>query len=139
MAIFVAVKSLRTLFSYLIILSLLLSTGGVSVYKHYCGDFLASFSIYTPADNCSPDEEEGCEASGMDCCEDETEFIAADMDLIKQETQEFQLVPNFFLVTNLFEEEQVEDEFDLICFKEVHPPVHAPPAYILHSQLTYYG
>ncbi|MBT3385187.1 MAG: hypothetical protein HN778_07805 [Prolixibacteraceae bacterium] len=56
-----------------IILSVLLlvSTMGVAIYKHYCGGFLISTSVFTEAESC-------CDAS--DCCENEMSFYQVDED-----------------------------------------------------------
>jgi len=133
------VKLIKNIIPYVFLFSLLLSSTGISVYKHYCGDFLASFSFYTPADDCSPDGDESCEEKGKDCCDDETEYFTADIDLVKQEVQDFHFVPNFFLVSNVSETEEEIEELSWICAELKEPPINGPPRYIKNSQLTYYG
>ncbi|MAY83000.1 MAG: hypothetical protein CMP59_02620 [Flavobacteriales bacterium] len=132
-------KKLKSIFSILVLLSLLLSTTGISVYKHYCGDFLASLSLYSPTDGCGDEDEKGCDESKMDCCDDETEFYQAELDLIKHEKTAFAF--NFFTLP--FESATKLDLYkatsSAIQINDRGPPITKKPLYITLSRLTYYG
>jgi len=135
------VKQCRIILSALLLLSILFSTNGIAVYKHYCGDFLANLSLFTPGHGCGDEEAEGCDMdnAGMDCCEDETEFYQAELDLIKQEQSAFAF--SFFTLS-------IESAKDVSLFKTFSgtinltdrgPPDLIRPLYIRFSRLTYYG
>lgn len=118
---------------------MLLSTTGISVYKHYCGDFLASLSFYTPAESCSDMAEESCDIQKMDCCEDESEFYQADLDLIKNEVEQIHFSFYSLTITSFDLSPTLADSDNLKSRNYRAPPSHGPPTYILYSSLTYYG
>jgi hypothetical protein len=118
-----------------------MSTSGVSVYKHYCGDFLASLSIYSPGHGCGDEDTAGCDETdaAMDCCEDETEFYKAELDLVKPVKEK--LAFHFFILP--FEVIEKTELPKLATYttelKDRGPPNLKVPLYISLSRLTYYG
>ncbi|MAT39099.1 MAG: hypothetical protein CL946_05795 [Ectothiorhodospiraceae bacterium] len=67
----------RSISAYLLIVVMILSTTGVTVARHYCGDRLISTSVAT-------DKEDGscCSMEGSDsCCKNEVETVAVDDDI----------------------------------------------------------
>lgn len=46
--------------SYLVIVFLLISTGGLSITRHYCGQSFASFSLYSTPKSCCGDDCDKC-------------------------------------------------------------------------------
>lgn len=58
----------------IIILSLLVSTTGVSLSKHYSRGTLYSVALFGNAESC-------CEIP-CDCCDDETDFMKLDVDFV---------------------------------------------------------
>lgn len=117
----------------------MLSTAGVSVYKHYCGDFLASLSFYTPAESCSDMAIEGCEMKKMDCCDDESEFYQADLDLIKKDAEQYRFS---FFELKLYSSNQLASAINSNQLSQKNyrgPPTNGPPRYLLFSRWIDYG
>lgn len=57
--------------SVTILLAYLISVSGVSVLKHYCGNELASSSLFIKGEGCGCNELE----ENKECCKDETQFL----------------------------------------------------------------
>lgn len=81
---FTIVKTIKFPFVLFLLITFLSSTAGVSVYKHYCGDFLEGISLFVQSDPCSDEGgEDACNIlNENDCCEDETNFYQLDVDFI---------------------------------------------------------
>ena len=62
-------------------LLLLVSTTGVSISKHYCGDMLRNVSLYSEVDSCG----DGMEMP-VDCCKDITNHFSVEDDFHFQQT-----------------------------------------------------
>ncbi len=62
-------------------LLLLLSTTGVSISKHYCGDMLRNVSLYAKVDSCDDEME-----MPVDCCKDITNHFSVEDDYRFQQT-----------------------------------------------------
>ncbi|MBL4709324.1 MAG: hypothetical protein JKY48_12885 [Flavobacteriales bacterium] len=69
----------------LLILVLVGTTSGISIYKHYCGDFLEEISIFIQSNSCADESgEDTCSAGKeMSCCDIETEYYQLEIDLVK--------------------------------------------------------
>jgi hypothetical protein len=83
--------------------------------------------------------EEGCDMKKMDCCEDESEFYQADLDLIKKEVDQHHFSFYSLTLSSIDSTPSVEDSNDFKSKNYRAPPSHGPPTYILFSSLTYYG
>ena len=69
-------KKVRNLFHIALVIILLISLGGITITRHFCGEFLAHTSIGTEAEPC-------CNGNEMpeDCnCHSQTETLALDDD-----------------------------------------------------------
>lgn len=91
---------------------LLLSTIGLAISKHYCGDELISTSLFVEADSC-------CDSD--DCCKNETKVFQLDEDfsvssaLELPELVQIDLLAVSLVVFNLIlEENSVVVDFELI-------------------------
>lgn len=62
------------------IILLLLSTTGVTISKHYCGDILKNIAINTEPEHCCEEDE-----MPMGCCHDEAQHYSLDDDLRLQQ------------------------------------------------------
>jgi hypothetical protein len=79
---------MRKFFHIFLILSLLFSTAGYAVTKHFCGEILAHVSLGHETQSC-------CDSEGKpsDCeCENESEHVVVDDDY-QQNHQEIKLTP----------------------------------------------
>ena len=71
---------------------LLINTTGVMLNSHYCGEYLASFSVFLNAKPCCENEKE----SDMgNCCHDETLVLQMDEDFVKANPESFNTLPDF--------------------------------------------
>jgi hypothetical protein len=73
---------------------LIVSTVGVVISKHYCGDNLVSISIDYPADPC-------CEDMNGECCHDEEETLILETEYIFPEIEENQIA-EIILINRVF-------------------------------------
>ncbi len=74
---------------------LLINTAGIQINSHYCGDYLASLSVYLDASPCC-DREDG--KSMMGCCHDESIVLQLDDDFVKENIQKFNVEADFSIV-----------------------------------------
>jgi hypothetical protein len=137
-------NSLKRIFSICLLLVFFLSTSGLSVYKHYCGEFLASTSFFHKSNPCTDESGDSCEMQKeMDCCEDEFQFIQLDLDLQKQAPVNYDFskvsLLGFLELPSLNLLEELESD-------GVVPSGHSPPLivdklplYKQYQRLTYYG
>ncbi len=91
---------------------LLLSTAGLAISKHYCGDELISTSIFLEADSC-------CDSD--DCCKNETEVFQLDEDFsvsavveIPESVQIDLLAVSFVVFKLIIEENSTVEDYKLI-------------------------
>ncbi|MCF8303528.1 MAG: hypothetical protein K9I94_09670 [Bacteroidales bacterium] len=66
---------LRKIIHILITVLLLTATTGFTVSKHYCGDTLVSFSLYTQAAAC-------CDDISDECCHDVSEHFQVEQEFV---------------------------------------------------------
>ena len=68
---------LKKIYHIFIALLLLVTTTGIGISKHYCGDFWVSTSLFSEAETCCDDE---------NCCHTENAFFQADEDFSAPQT-----------------------------------------------------
>lgn len=114
-------------------LLLLVSTTGVSISKHYCGNILLDVSIYADAVSCS----DGMEMP-VDCCQDITNHFSVEADFQFQQTN-LNLDPPVTLVNFLayiFIPQSYADHAKKPWLTEKPPSLFEPEIYIrVHSFL----
>lgn len=118
------------------------STLGVSVYKHYCGEFLEGVSLYFQTNPCADEGgEDACQqGKQMDCCDDETEFHQLKVNLIKNSNEQESINPlvySAFILFQLTVEEQLNDQQAYLFTHEIE--YNYPPKFIRYHRLTLYG
>ncbi len=119
-----------------------LSTSGVSVYKHYCGNHLAAVSLFHAHNPClDGEEEESCSMEQeMDCCDDEFQFYQLDVELQKVNAQSLSLNVELTAQESSRLLPLVEDiKLDQQAAEPKPPPLVRPPIYITSQQLIFYG
>lgn len=79
-------------------LLLLISTAGLSVSKHICGDNVHDIAILQPASNCHGEAD--MEMNG--CCEDETEHFKVDDDFQQESSLEINYSADLLLFVTHF-------------------------------------
>nr|WKN38609.1 hypothetical protein K4G66_07825 [Tunicatimonas sp. TK19036] len=89
---------MRQILSILLLLSVLLSSTGLTMTKHFCGEALAHVSLRDEAKSCCSDEEK--EQMPGDCCHDETEQLT--LDTFQLDHQTVQLQPLAILTLHVF-------------------------------------
>ena len=132
----------KRFFSFLLALVFLLSTTGISVYKHYCGDFLEGISIYHQDNPCMDDSEsDGCDmGSAMSCCSDDMEFYQLSVDLHKVSNQKIEFDLNHFVVLQSIVLPKLIEERETILRQEKAPPeLYKLPIYKQNQQLIFYS
>tara|TARA_B100001109_G_C18862293_1_gene474731 strand:+ start:3719 stop:4129 length:411 start_codon:yes stop_codon:yes gene_type:complete len=132
----------KRFFSFLLSLVFLLSTTGISVYKHYCGDFLEGISIYHQDNPCIDDNEsDGCSmGSAMSCCSDDMEFYQLTVDLHKVSNQKIEFDLQAFEVLNtLLLPVLVEEDEKILDIQKAPPELYELPIYKQNQQLIFYS
>ncbi|WP_333696155.1 HYC_CC_PP family protein [Flavobacterium sp.] len=131
--------------SILMAFYLLITSSGLALNVHYCGETIASISsVFNTEEPCGMDiqlEEKACCAISSDthdgCCSDET--IQADLDdvVIKQLHFDLDCVSVLPVLAFTFftpSEESIDNQIlDYYC------DAHAPPLYQLYSQYVFYA
>lgn len=136
---------MRKLIVIPVLLFYLMAVSGVMIHAHYCGEMLASWSVYLQGDGC---EDGGCddeEDQPDSCCKNEViaSKISADQQMVegfKWKSQDyFAILP----VPQTTYTQQL-DAVSLAILRTNQP--NAPPGlwqqiplYKLHLSLTYYG
>lgn len=124
---------------------LLISSSGLALHVHYCGDTIATVStVYNTEEPCGMDsqlEEKACCAISSDthdgCCSDET--IQADLDNVVIKQLHFDLdyvsvLPVLAFTYFTPSEESIDNQIlDYYCDS------NAPPLYQLYSQYVFYA
>ncbi|MEQ8910090.1 MAG: hypothetical protein RIC95_12905 [Vicingaceae bacterium] len=131
---------MKRISSFLVALVFILSTSGISVYKHYCGEFLAETSFFHQDNPCEDEEGDGCSMMKMDCCKDDVQFYKLQVDL--QKVSPYQLEFSQFTSSILFAVFVPDfSEFDQTNFNcGLDPPeLSKPPIYQQNQQLLFYG
>jgi len=128
--------------SFLLLFVFLGTTSGVSVYKHYCGDFLAEISIFIQSNPCSDENgEDACTVNKeMECCDDETDFYQLEIDLVKTSLNKinFSLNHGFTLLGHI-NKLDTKDEIAELSYLERPPPIYRIPIYKELQRFTLYG
>ena len=75
----------------------------------------------------------------MDCCDDETEFYQAELDLIKQEKTAISYTLYVLPFEFPYDAEQFNASTISVQINDRGPPLNRRPLYISLSRLTYYG
>lgn len=152
-------KFLKSIFSLFLAVTVLFSSTGFTVYKHYCGDFLKDVSVFETIDNCHDEAlpadyqkvmESACQMHSLECSIDKK-----DNDCCKNESNRLEIKDNFKkLVENTLKIQtplivktiSINTSFEQLpkelvsakAFIEISPKVHIPN-YILNSQFNFYG
>ena len=135
-------KLIKKVFSFFPIVAILFANTGLSVYKHYCGPYLAEISFFSSTAGCEmEDMETDCESSKKKkCCQDEHDFHHLDIDLRKESFAQIS-----FELFSIQLENKVEEEFSLQQEIQETKPGRPPPAskrlpiYKRYNRLIYYG
>ena len=88
---------MRRIVSVFLLLSVLLSSTGFTLAKHFCGESLAHISLNDEAKTCCDDEEKDMPS---DCCHDEFEQLLLDDSQLDHQT--LQLQPLTFFTLSVF-------------------------------------
>jgi len=139
---FCPVKFFKGLLSVFLVVCFLSSAVGISVYKHYCGDFLAEISLYVQSNPCADEGgEDACnKGKEMDCCDDETEFYRLQLDSVKPTIVDLkiQFVPKKYLVLFTPQPTQLVDQVQT-GFSLKEKPTEKIPIYKRLHRFTLYG
>lgn len=112
------------------------SSFGVSIEKHFCGDYLADVALFTGA-GCE------CEEYGKndDCCHEEDEVFQADLSQFNTSVQRFpDIAQNDLLVFNSLANPILGHAPRESCLKRADlPPPKAVPYYVMNCSFTFYG
>ena len=135
-------KRIHHFISFVLLLSFLSSSIGVSVYKHYCGDFLAAVSLYVESNPCA-DENGGdiCSSNkATSCCDDETDYYQLDTDLVVAVSKKLQIIlPFTFQRTEIkiIDEDLTSEESQFTGNNS--PTIFTIPIYKKQKQLIFYA
>lgn len=114
-----------------------LSSIGLSVRVHYCGNNVAEIKVLPGAGSCCCDEME----EAADCCRDEATYIQVEADQI---ATHFDLQLQSPADDVLAHHENVQDlvaniESQIVHEEVDHPPPRGCPKYLLNQSLIIYG
>lgn len=109
---------LKKLSHIILSVMLLVSTMGVAISKHYCGDSLISTSVFTEAESCCGDS---------DCCHNEISFFQLDEDYSLSSISEIPFVAEvdligFSLLINPLDEVIIGENQDFVITESPPPP-----------------
>lgn len=112
--------------------SILLSSMGFTVSKHYCMGMLKNVSYYSTAEKCSF-EKLSCESedeqvySNFSCCYDQTLAIPG-ISIVKTDEKKVNLFPSFSISETLLSKSDLNflTEFQIRDFEKFAPPEHSP-------------
>jgi len=121
--------SIRKISAILMAFVVMFSTMSFTTSKHFCGDELVDFSIFTLAESCGMDMNDiditsnECQIGEEDCCTDVINIIEG-QDLVKSEinfdnNQQFFVVAYFYTYINLFEGLKE----NIVPFRNYSPPI----------------
>lgn len=129
--------------SLLLMLVLIGTTSGISVYKHYCGDLLEEISIFIQSNPCSDEGGEAACSAGkeMNCCDNETEYYQLEVDLVKtsQHQINFRITPQIILFGLAQNHLFFIEESKSLNYLELPPIISDIPLYKQLKQFTFYG
>ncbi|WP_449301390.1 HYC_CC_PP family protein [Pontibacter rugosus] len=121
---------MRNLFHIVLVISLLVSTAGFAVTKHFCGKMLASVSVGTEAKSC-------CDPGSMpaDCdCHSDTDHVSVEDDFqLDQQVVKFTPQLQFVLVSFINELRLallLDEPSRKLLFHSQQPPVAECDIYI---------
>lgn len=130
-------QKLRTYFTPVLAMLLMVSSAGVTLNKHYCMGRLAEVSLFHKADNCA--EKMGFEKGTpcpMDCCHDTSQhFEVDDYQLV---TFQFDLdpTPRFILPIRFFELDEISEQqlpVRKLKYYQYSPPLISQDLPVLHE------
>ena len=121
---------MRNLFHIVLVISLLISTAGFAVTKHFCGKTLASVSVGTEAKSC-------CDPGSMpaDCdCHSDTDHVSVEDDF-QLDQQVIKFTPQLQLALVHFISELrlallLDEPFKKLLFHSKQPPLAESDIYI---------
>lgn len=123
-------RQMKNLFHIFLVISLLISTAGFAVTKHFCGEVLANISVGSEAKSC-------CEPGSMpvDCdCHSNTEHVSVEDDF-QLDQQVIKLTPNLQAVLVNFVSELrltllLDEPSKKLLFHSKQPPLAESDIYI---------
>lgn len=118
---------MRKIFHIFLVLSLLMSTAGYAVTRHFCGEVLAHVSLGSETSSCCGSNESNEMAADCDGCENETDHLVVD-DEFQLDQQEIKLnAPLQAAVISFFQFlafAPVSEEHE----HKLHPTLKYPPS-----------
>lgn len=126
---------MKNLFHIFLVITLLLSTAGVAVTKHFCGEVLASISFGSEAKSCCDTNEMPPGSMPVGCdCQSDTDYVAVEDDF-QLDKQVIKLTPPLqFVLVNFINELRLvlflDEPSKKLLFYSKQPPLAESDIYI---------